>query len=162
MKHINKIVIIALLAAVACQSPKEKAFNKIKTLEGNDSAFSNELMSELKLAYLDFATAYPDDEHAAEFTFKAAQRAIVLQQPTEAVELLAKILVQYPKSPFCEEALFLEAYTNENNLNDLPKAKANYEEFLKKYPKGELAQDASLALENLGKTPEEILKGEGN
>ncbi len=157
MKYLNKIFLFALVAIVACQSPKEKALNKIKTLEGNDSAFSNELMISLKTAYLDFATAYPDDEHAAEYLFRAAQRAIVLQQPAEAVELMEKIRVQYPKSPFCEDALFLEAYTNENNLNDLPKAKAGYEEFLKRYPKGELAQDARLALDNLGKTPEEIL-----
>ncbi len=48
MKHSNKFFMILLLAAAACQSPKEKALIKIKTLEGNDSAFSNELMKQLK------------------------------------------------------------------------------------------------------------------
>ena len=49
------------------------------------------------------------------------------------------------------------AYTYENNLHDLVRAKTLYEEFLQKFPNGELAQDARLSLENLGKTPEEMI-----
>jgi hypothetical protein len=32
-----------------------------------------------------------------------------------------------------------------------------YEEFLQKFPNGELAQDAKLSLDNLGKSPEELI-----
>ncbi len=89
--------------------------------------------------------------------FKAAQRCIVLQEPKEAVELLAKVCSLYAKSKYCEDALFLEAYTFENNLNDTASARIQYNEFLQKYPKGELSEDAKLALMNLGKSPEEIV-----
>jgi TolA-binding protein len=67
-------------------------------------------------------------------------------------------LQQYPKSSYAEEALFLSAYTYENNLNELPKAKALYEQFITQYPKAELSEDAKFALENLGKSPEDLLK----
>jgi TolA-binding protein len=156
----NKIIgfMLAVLVLTACQSPKEKAIKNIKEMEQNDSAFSVSLMQNLKTAYLDFATTYPDDEFAAEFLFKASQRAIVLNQANEAVEILAKLLQQYPKSSYSEEALFLSAYTYENNLNELPKAKALYEQFITQYPKAELNEDAKFALENLGKSPEDLLK----
>ncbi len=152
-----KYFVILLLAATACQSPKEKALKNIKALESNDSAFSNELMRQLKTAYLDFTTAYPDDENTPEYLFKAAQRCIVLQESKEAVSLLSKICEQYPKSTYSEDALFLQAYTYENNLNDTATARVHYNDFIKKYPKGELAEDAKLALVNLGKSAEDII-----
>ncbi|MBC7383432.1 MAG: tetratricopeptide repeat protein [Bacteroidia bacterium] len=154
-----KFIFFILVAIAACQSPKEKALAHIKSLESNDSAFSNQLMSQLKTAYLDFTKNYPDDEHTPEFMFRAAQRCIVLQQPSEAVILLGTIGEKYSKSPFTEDALFLEAYTYENNLNDTLHARAYYVSFLKKYPKGELAEDARLAIDNLGRSPEDIVAG---
>jgi TolA-binding protein len=155
--RISLIILLSVTILAACQSPKEKALKNIKGLESNDSAFSTELMTELKLAYLDFAKAYPDDELTPEFLFKGAQRAIVLEQANEAVDLLQQLCTKYPKSNFVEDATFLMAYTYENNLNDLNKAQALYKEFITKYPKGELAQDAQFALDNLGKSPEEML-----
>ncbi len=156
-KYFSLLILSAFILS-ACQSPKEKALKNIKGLESNDSAFSNELMSELKVAYLDFAKSYPDDEHSPEFLFKGAQRCIVLEQAKEAVELLNELNTKYPKSGFVEDAAFLMAYTYENNLNELNKAQVLYQDFIKKYPKSELAEDARFALDNLGKSPEEMLK----
>lgn len=159
MKRITEIsILIFVIVFSACDSPKEKALKHIRSMESNDSVFSNNLMTELKTAYVDFANDYPDDESTSEFLFKGAQRAVVLQQPNEAVELLQKLNNNYPNSAFNEDALFLLAFTCENNLHDLPRAKLAYEDFLKKYPNGELAEDAHFALQNLGKSPEEILK----
>ena len=44
-----------------------------------------------------------------------------------------------------------------NELNDLSGAKETYELFIQKFPEGSLVDDAKVELENLGKTPEEIL-----
>jgi TolA-binding protein len=151
------IILLSVTILAACQSPKEKALKNIKNLESNDSAFSTELMTDLKMAYLDFAKAYPDDEMTPEFMFKGAQRAIVLEQANEAVDLLQQLCNKYPKSNFVEDATFLMAYTYENNLNDLNKSQALYKDFIAKYPNGELAKDAQFALDNLGKSPEEML-----
>ena len=45
-----------------------------------------------------------------------------------------------------------------NDLGNADKAKQTYEDFLKRYPKDELAESARAELKNLGKTPEQILE----
>lgn len=160
MKNIFKFsfVFVAVLTVFACQSPKEKALKSIKDLEAGDSAFSDELIQKLKTAYVDFATKYPDDQQSAEFLFKAAQKGIYLDQPKESVEFLDRLVKDYPSSPMVEEAMFLSAYTLENNIQDYPAAKARYEEFLVKYPQGELADDAKFSMEHMGESADELLE----
>jgi hypothetical protein len=157
-KNIKNVLLISLgiFIIAACQSPKEKALKSIKNMESNDSAFSNELMMSLKTSYIDFALAYPDDEQTPGFLFKAAQRAVVLQQANESVDLLLQLINKYPANEFAEDATFLLAFTYENNLNDLTNARKYYEQFLKNFPKGELAEEARLSIANLGKTTEEF------
>ncbi len=53
--------------------------------------------------------------------------------------------------------MFLMAFAYENYLKDTEKAKQAYEAFLKKYPENQLARDAKFSLDNLGKSPEEVM-----
>jgi outer membrane protein assembly factor BamD (BamD/ComL family) len=154
----NKIVVIlfALTALAACQSPKEKALAEIKALEANDSIFSPQQIEKVKAAYIDFANKYPDDELAPEFLFKAGQRCNVTADHGRAIELFQQVINTYPKHKTAEDALFLQAYVYENSLQDYSKAKATYIQFIKQYPTSELVEDAKLSIQNMGKTPEEI------
>lgn len=156
----KKLVFIslAILTVIACQSPKEKALANIKALEANDSIFSPENIEKLKVAYIDFANKYPDDELAPEFLFKAGQRCNVSAQHTEAINLFQQVIDKYPKHRIAEEALFLQGYVYENSLKDMNRAKTVYTQFIEKYPNSELAEDAKYSIENLGKTPEEIFR----
>jgi TolA-binding protein len=79
-----------------------------------------------------------------------------LQQANESVDLLLQLINKYPTNEFAEDATFLLAFTYENNLNDLTNARKYYEQFLKNFPKGELAEEARLSIANLGKTTEEF------
>jgi len=54
--------------------------------------------------------------------------------------------------------LFSIAFSYENNLNDFEQARIYYNQFLQKYPNSDLAEDAKLSIENLGKTDEEFLE----
>lgn len=159
MQKLSFILFLSLLVLAACESPKEKSLKAIKSLESNDSVFTNELMNSLKTQYVAFADQYPDDEHTPEYLFKAAQRSIAMDQTPEAITLLNRLIEKYPKSTQVPDAMFLLAYTYENNLNDLPKAKELYTNFIKLYPTHDLSEDAQFALDNLGKSPEELLKG---
>lgn len=127
-------------------------------LESNDTIFSPQAIEQIKKAYLDFASKYPDDELAPEFIFKAAQRCNVIAQHQQALELFQSIIDKYPQSRVSEEALFLQAYIYENSLQNLGKAKEVYNTFILKYPSSELAEDAKMAIENLGKSPEQVLE----
>ena len=75
----------------------------------------------------------------------------------KSVEVYKKIYELYPSSKEAENSLFMAGFILANELNDLDAAKETYELFLKKFPEGSLADDAKIELENLGKSPEEIL-----
>jgi len=76
----------------------------------------------------------------------------------KSVEVYKKIYNNYPTTAEAENALFMAGFILANDLNDLPGAKEKYELYLEKYPNGQLADDAKIELQNLGKSPEEILK----
>jgi TolA-binding protein len=75
----------------------------------------------------------------------------------KSVEIYKKIYDNYPASEEAENSLFMAGFILANELTDLNAAKKTYELYLEKYPEGQLADDARVELQNLGKTPEEIL-----
>lgn len=77
----------------------------------------------------------------------------------KSVEVYKKIYNTFPKSEEAENSLFMAAFILANDLNDFSQAKENYLLYIKEYPDGKLIRDAKIELENLGKAPEEILKG---
>ena len=79
------------------------------------------------------------------------------QSLLKSVEVYKKIFDNYPSSEEAENALFMAGFILANELNDLDSARKNYELYLERYPQGQLADDARVELQNLGKTPEEIL-----
>lgn len=159
----NIILVFVFISLVyACQSPKEKLLNQITELENSDSAFSIGQITDLYWAYASFVEKYPDDEHAPEFLFKAAQRSPILNKASEGITFFEKLVANYPNSKFCEQALFSIAFSYEDNLNDFVNAKKYYEQFLLKYPNSELAEDAKLSIKNLGKSDEEFLESINN
>lgn len=146
-----------IIIFTACQSPKEKTRERIKELEANDSTFNVSIQTELTNEYIHFVEKYPDDTQSPEYLLKASQRFQVFGKFNESIATLDKILKNYPKSELCAQALFVKAFTYENNLNEFALAKENYTLFLQKYPKHELSEAAQLAIQNLGKTPEQII-----
>lgn len=164
-KNLQFVLALLALIVVACQSPKEKALQEIEALQAQDSVFSIENMAKEKDAYIAFADKYPDDERAPEFLFKAGQSmgAIASQKKDmklheESIAIFKRIQENYPDHHYAEEALFLSGFVYENHMGNITKAKATYQEFIKKYPKSELAEDAQFAIENLGISPEDIIK----
>ncbi len=75
----------------------------------------------------------------------------------EAIDAYRRYLEQYPNGGHAAEALFLIGYIYNNELHTLDSAAAAYRAFLTAYPEHAMAQSARFELENLGKSPEEIL-----
>src|SRR3954462_8126256 len=71
------------------------------------------------------------------------------QQSQAAIEQFKSIPNEYPGSHERVNALFTIGKNYQDDLNDLPQAKATFEEFLKKYPAHELAADAKEALADI-------------
>jgi len=89
---------------------------------------------------------------------KAAGVAKTIELPDKAIALYASILANAPQHPKAATAQFMTGFIYANDLNELGKAKAAYEAFLQKHPNDELAESAKMELENLGKSPEELIK----
>ena len=77
----------------------------------------------------------------------------------DAIDYLAEIGEKFPDSELASQSLFLTAYLYANELDDYVRAAEYYERFLAKYPNHDMAASARWEITNLGKDPEEILKG---
>ncbi len=118
---------------------------------------------ETMIAYARFAHDFPKDSLSPEYLFKAAEIARALHKGHEAVLYYEKICTDYPNYEKTPTALFLKAFTYENTLKDTANARIGYQEFIKKYPDNQFADDAQYSLKYLGKSPEELIKMfEGN
>ena len=94
-----------------------------------------------------------------EVLLKAAGLAKTIDNPQKAIELYTKVADGLPQHKKAPTALFMIGFVQENDLNDLAKAKTTYESFLQKYPNDpDFADDAQNALKMLGKSPDEIIK----
>lgn len=152
-----------MLFLVYCAPKKQTNTDLIAQLEKelfNESAPSADKDKLLQLvdAYVLFAESHPGDTLSADYLFRAADIAMNIGYPQRSIELLTMIQQQYPDFDQIPETYFLMGFVYENNLNDLEKAGELYRVFIEKFPNHELADDAAVMLEYLGKTPEELIR----
>jgi TolA-binding protein len=74
------------------------------------------------------------------------------------VELFRSVYEKYPNSEQAPMGLFMAGFVEANELNDYDAATKTYNLFLETFPDHELATSAKEELDNMGLTPEEILK----
>jgi tetratricopeptide (TPR) repeat protein len=109
--------------------------------------------------YAHLAEASNPDKYAEVLT-RAAGLAKTMENPNRALQFYYKLYSKKPDHAKAPTALFMMAFIYEDDLHDMAKAKSTYEEFLKKYPNdADFADDAKMALQLLGKSPEELVKG---
>ncbi|MEO5906687.1 MAG: tetratricopeptide repeat protein [Saprospiraceae bacterium] len=136
----------------------DSLLKEIGTKMFNDSIYRlNENMAHL---YVDATEAavmvQPDLPDAPEYLHRAAETARTLRDIPKAITLYDWIIERYPTHPRGSTALFLKAFTFDNDLKDYENARKYYEEFLAQYPKSEFAESAQFLIDNLGKSDEEL------
>lgn len=173
MKKIKLIVaagITLFISSCSNEQPKqqdpavllhENSIAEIKKLETemHKSAEINNVTAGLAIqAYSDFAGNFPDDSLSPDYLFKAAEIATATQQYPQALTYYKTITDKYPQFKLNRESLYLQGYLLDNFLNDDAKAKLIYEQVITKYPTSSYANDAKAAIDNLGKSDEELIK----
>jgi outer membrane protein assembly factor BamD (BamD/ComL family) len=160
------IAIISAMIIISCGGPsKDKEVAKIKELEKKKAAaeksgiINREKTADLITAYKEFANKFPKDTASGTYLFKGAQLYMNMSNGKEAIECFDRIVKDFPEHSKVPDCIFLKAFAYETMLHDMVNAKKYYEEFVKKYPKHELADGARLFLDNPGKSPEDIVKG---
>ncbi len=104
------------------------------------------------------AMLLPDDPGAPAWLFRAAETARGIRAFSKSLELYQMVSDRFPESDAAAQALFLSAFTLDNDLKRLEEARERYEAFLERYPQNEFSDDARFLLENLGKDEEEIIR----
>lgn len=153
----------ALLTIGSCGSREAKLRTAIAEAEkqlfespdpGADTAKSGSMVK----MYLSYVEAYPADTNSSNYLFRAADLSAKTNDVHSAIQLYEKLVQEYPDSRHTPLSIFLQGFIYENQAKDPLKARPYYEKFLANYPDHALAADVAFSLENLGKTPEELIR----
>lgn len=163
---ISKIIwlILPCLVFVACSKTSDEDLYKLGIEE-----FKNNNVDQAYKYFEQLVDEHPQSELTADAIFLMAD---ILQnkqvEETErkdnlqkAVELYLKVQYDFPNSEKAPQALFMAGFVSSEMLKDNDAAATHYKRFMKIYPDNELAVSVQEELNNLGKTPEEILSSKG-
>ena len=128
--------------------------DKMRSSERLDSATAAAAIK----AYADFAFNFADDSSAADCLFKAAEIASAIGRYQQAIIYYQTIQSKYPDFKLAAESLYLQGYIYDNFVDNEVLAKEIYEKVIVRYPKHKLAEDAKYAVQNLGKSDEELIQ----
>jgi outer membrane protein assembly factor BamD (BamD/ComL family) len=127
----------------------------------SDQAVSDSMKLAVKEAidnYGHVVAEYPRHESAPAAQFAIGQALQNgLQDFTGAIDAYRKYVRLYPEGKDAPLASFLIGYLYNNEFHNLDSAAAAYKYFLARYPDHDMAASARFELENLGKSPEELL-----
>jgi len=182
MRRIRLLWLATLMAALAFTSPAlaqssaqkraaakqqfEKAEKMRTALEGKPTSERTEVeYRQLAAAY---RRVYLITPHAVEVsaallavaeTYQEMGRIFDEKYHQEAIDAYVFLLKQYPTSRYRDDALFTIATIQHEDLGDLDTAELTYQEYLKRYPRAEKAQEAKDALLKI-KTDREAAKSD--
>ncbi len=167
--HISFYLLLSIVAIISGCTPSDQ-HKELRVLEGRYESLLNTdkmfdvdtiktVSSKLAQKYLDAVKQAPEDERAPEYLFQAAALYEPnYMNPDYAINLYLQLIDQYPQNPLCAEALFRVAYIYHNVLHSLNEAKKFYELFIRKYPEHELVISARSEIDNLGLSPDSLLR----
>lgn len=115
---------------------------------------------ELYQAYESWAAKFPQSDSAACYWYQAAAGYTNLGDALKGVALCDSVHSKYPKTNMAPKALFLKAFTAENQMGDLQMAENSYRRLVEEYPNDSLAMQAKVILDQayLGLSADELLE----
>ena len=160
MKKLFSIFILLILLGCG----EKKSVDELMTLANTN--LNENKVPEAVLLFEEIIDEYPESDKAPEVLSRLASiyqnKMIKSLSDTEslekAVSLFRKIYDDYPESSQAPTGLFMSGFVLANELNNYDKATETYNLFLENYPTHELATSAKEEVENMGLSPEEILK----
>lgn len=157
-----KYIVFILCVFAACKSEKEKLTDAIsktekELLDDSSQQVNRKKAEEIIGLYKEYAAKFADDTVSSEYLFRAGDISNGIGQYKEAIEYYGRA-GENEKFSKHAVAFFLTGFIYETQLNDFVNSKRIYEEFLHKYPDHPLASDVKFSLDNLGKSPEELIK----
>lgn len=164
---VNFIFSLIIFTAVACTNTssdkktirsEQELLDQIKGWSRTDSLKNPEVMKKYTLALDEFLENYPESPEHENFLFLAANNAGNLGNYDDAAYKFARFSEKYPTSRSHPESLIAAGFLYNNEVHNLDSARKYYEIFIITYPDHDYAEDIQSELDNLGKTPEEMLE----
>ena len=164
----SAIAAIVLLSLIGCSKPTpEEALQRAEQLLAQARTAADTVGSPDQLASV-FAPGiealqgvvdgYPGTPEAERALFSvAATYNNESQEFQKAIDAYQRYVRTYPDGGKAAVAMFLVGYIYNNQLGNVDSARAAYQRFLEKYPQHEMAVSAQFELNNLGKSPEDLL-----
>lgn len=151
-----------LLAVTGCQTKTtEKDVKKAEAALFNEDMSANaEAVPAAIETFSKFAEENPKAEAAPEYLFKAFEVAVnTKQDPQQCIGLAERLLKEFPQFDKNPVALFmLASFVYDDQLHDLDKARDCFQRILDLYPDSPFANDAAISIQQLGMSPEELVK----
>lgn len=109
-------------------------------------------------AYRTYVKENPTDTLAPYYLFKAIDVSSGTLNSKRTLAMIDEFVVQYPGYEKAPLALFMKGFIYETQVENLFEAQKAYTEFINKYPNDPLVGDAVAMINNLGKSPEELIR----
>lgn len=160
----KKVLLSVFVVLMMLSCGEKMSVEKINELESKvfakDAILSSENVVQLVDAYLLFAKQNPNDQQTPEFLFKALDVAVGVnaEGPQKAIDIADILIEKYPDFEMTPMAMFIKGFVYENMIGDLQNAEVTYRQFIEKYPNNPMVGDVKATLENLGLTPEELIR----
>lgn len=134
----------------------EAILSNIEDLKKSNT-IDKEKVDEL-LANIDsFVVQAPLNEKVPIYLEMKAKYLAAMGKNKEALVVYDDIYSNYKDYENRPDALFMIAFIYETNIGDKEKAKQMYKRFIDEFPEDEFAKDAKFSIENMDKTPEELM-----
>ncbi len=172
MKKITMITIGLALIFMAC-NPSENnekvndgtfdSTDFIGQLHAIEDSISNGIpatkhLKKALVLFQDYASHFPNSKAAPDYLLRTSDLYLSLNNPKRAVDILDEIIEKYPNYSRLEAVYFNRANHVDFEIRDTTLAKTYYQEFLKKYPNSDLADDANSRIENIGLSAAQLIE----
>lgn len=158
-------MVFLMMAFSGCQNQRGKVTeNDVKKAEqalfNEDQTTNQEAVANAIDTFTKFAEQNPDDPKTPECLFKALEISInTKQDPVQSILICENLVDKYPAFDKNPVALFmLASFVYDDQLHDLDMAQETYQCIIDNYSESPFAQDAAISIQQLGMSPEELIK----
>ena len=156
---LSVFVVLMMLSCGEKVSVKEVKKLESKVLAEGANPTKEEVI-QLVDAYILFAEQNPDDVQSPDYLFRALDIAVGVnaEGPDKAIKIADMLIEKYPDFEMTPMAMYLKGFVYENIVGDLQNAEKTYRQFIEKYPESPMVVDVKATMENLGLSPEELIR----
>ncbi|MGA7160149.1 MAG: tetratricopeptide repeat protein [Bacteroidota bacterium] len=152
MKFTIRATVCGLLLLIGCaKMSEEELWQKVEQSQASANVDSTILMCQTIL------TNYPEGKNAPAALFMLGQAYNSKHDFHAAVNYYGAFVKKYPDLNSTPLAMFFIGFIYNNNLQMFDSARLAYQDFIAKFPNHSLAASAKFELDNIGKTPDEII-----